>query len=191
MVAGTQIDREEYAEAGTPILCLFGGMTSLCVFLAIYLGPGNRLYEAMAREKDAPKQTHYILTPYLATLAGGLSTNILFGPVAIVGYLVTGIADAVAEPVGTRFGKHPYRTPSLTSVPSTRTLEGSAAVFIGSILALMASDLLLPEFVWPLTPLLLFPLLALVFTIIEAFSPHGWDNFTLQLLPTSLVVLIT
>jgi hypothetical protein len=43
------------------------------------------LYEAMARETDAPHRTHYIIVPYFATLIGGLASNILFGPVAVVG----------------------------------------------------------------------------------------------------------
>jgi len=38
-----------------------------------------------------------------------------------------GWGDAVGEPVGTRFGRHPYRVPSLAGVPATRTLEGSLA----------------------------------------------------------------
>ena len=49
------------------------------------------LYEAIAREKDEPRRTFFVLLPYFTTLAGGLASNILFGPFAVAGYLVTGV----------------------------------------------------------------------------------------------------
>ena len=122
---------------GTSAVCLFGGMCTLTVLAAIWQGPGNVLYEALAREKDSPHRTFFILVPYFTTLVGGLAGNMLFGSLAVAGYLVTGLGDAIGEPVGTIFGKHPYRVPSLASVPATRTLEGSAAVFLLSTVALV------------------------------------------------------
>ena len=113
---------------GLPVLCIFGVSTSLWIALALLRGKGNMLYEAFAREKDAPHRTLYIVTPYMATLLGGTLANIYFGPAALAGYLVTGVADAVAEPIGTRFGKNTYRVPSLRSVKAMRSLEGSGAV---------------------------------------------------------------
>ena len=119
--------------AGYPGTIVFGSSVSIVIFYSIWQGSGHIMFEAMAREKDAPKQAHYIVMPYLATLLGGLFNNFLFVPeVAICGYMVAGLGDAVAEPIGTRFGKHPYRVPSLLGVPSTRSLEGSTAVLIGS-----------------------------------------------------------
>ena len=35
----------------------------LAVFFAVWRGPGNMLYEAMAREKDEPHRTFFILVP--------------------------------------------------------------------------------------------------------------------------------
>ncbi len=46
---------------GTSAVCLFGGMTSLVVLFAIVRGRGHVMYEAMAREKDEPHRTHYII----------------------------------------------------------------------------------------------------------------------------------
>jgi phytol kinase len=173
---------------GTPAVCLFGGMCTIVIFLAVWRGNGNMLYEAMAREKDQPHRTFFILTPYFATLAGGLLSNILFGGFAISGYLVTGLGDAIGEPVGTMIGKHRYRVPSLSSVPSTRSWEGSAAVFIVSAFALGLAAALSPQIVAHhavgFTKILI---LAAVCATVEALSPHGWDNATMQVIPSALV----
>jgi phytol kinase len=171
---------------GTPILCLFGGMTTLVVFYAIFRGEGHLLYEAMARENDTPHRTHYIVVPYLATLIGGLTSNILFGPVAVVGYMVAGLADAIAEPVGTRFGKHRYRVPSFRRVKSTRSLEGSAAVFLACLPAITLGALLCPDLALTSRSFLTVPLLAVACTVLEGVSPHGWDNATMQVIPAFL-----
>lgn len=171
---------------GTPGVCLFGGMTSLIIGYALMRGPGHMMYEAMAREKDAPRRTYYIVAPYLATLAGGLVSNLLWPSAAVFGYLVTGLGDAVAEPVGTRFGKHIYKAPSIGGVRATRSLEGSCAVFIASALALTAwlvlNDRMAP---WG-SSLGVIGLISLVATLVEAVSPHGWDNATLQVVPAML-----
>ena len=174
---------------GTPAVCLFGGMCSLVIFFAIRKGAGNILYEAMAREKDEPHRTYYILVPYVATLIGGLAGNILFGEMAVVGYLVTGVGDAIGEPVGVRFGKHTYRVPSLASVKSVRSWEGSLAVFAMSAAAIAAAIAILPDLHFTSSSFLLIPLIGLASAGVEAVSPHGWDNATLQIIPSFLAWL--
>ena len=173
---------------GTPAVCLFGGMTSLVVAFAVLRGAGHPWYEALAREKDAPRRTYFVVVPYFATLLGGIAANVIFGRAALAGYLVTGIADAVAEPVGTRFGRHPYRVPAGFGVAATRTWAGSAAVFVASALAALLCLSLAPAL--PLTATLAARLLlfALACMAIEAVSPHGWDNAALQLAPAAMAV---
>jgi phytol kinase len=172
---------------GTPAVCLFGAMCTLAVFFAAWKGPGSLLYEAIARPQDAPHRTYYILVPYFATLAGGLAANVAFGPAALAGYLVTGLGDAIGEPVGTMFGAHRYRVRSLSSVPATRSLEGSGAVFVMSaaavVLAAAASPVMTPP--WAAVPKAI--AIAAACTVVEAVSPHGWDNLTLQIVPAALV----
>lgn len=175
---------------GLPGVCLFGGMTSLVIFYALLRGNGHLLYEGIAREKDAPYRTHYIVTPYLATLLGGIAANLLFGPAAMVGYLVTGIGDAVGEPVGTRFGRHEYAVPSLRRIKSTRSLEGSAAVLVVSYLAILLGIMLLSQAALSLPLLGKAIPVALACTLVEAVSPHGWDNATLQIVPAYLVTVM-
>jgi phytol kinase len=173
--------------SGTKAVCLFGAMTSLVVFLAVILGEGNILYEAMAREKDAPRRTWFIIVPYFATLIGGIMSNVLFGQAAVAGYLVAGLGDAVGEPVGTMFGRHTYEVPSFGGIKSRRSLEGSAAVLLVSILAVAAVIFIL----CPWKSLSVFLTAAVVIgtvsALIEAFSPHGWDNTTMQIAPSFLV----
>ncbi|MDM8551389.1 hypothetical protein QUF72_14990 [Desulfobacterales bacterium HSG2] len=128
------------------MVCLFGGMTTLVIFYAIFRGTGHILYEAMARETDEPHRTYYIVVPYFATLIGGLASNILFGQAAIVGYLVTGLGDAVGEPVGTRFGRHTYKVPSFRGVESVRSYEGSAAVLVVCTAAITVGLFCVPSY---------------------------------------------
>ena len=175
----------------TRAVCLLGGMTSLVILYAILRGEGNLLYEAMAREKDEPHRTHFIVAPYFATLVGGLAANILFGPeMAVVGYLVTGLGDAVGEPVGVRFGRHQYRVPSLSSVKAVRSWEGSAAVFLASLAAVVIGVAVSAELEFSALCLLTVPCLALASALTEAVSPHGWDNATMQVVPTFLAGIL-
>jgi phytol kinase len=176
---------------GTSAVCLFGGMCTIVVFFAIWRGSGNILYEAMAREKDEPHRTFFILTPYFTTLVGGLLSNIFFGAFAVSGYLVTGLGDAIGEPVGTMFGKHRYRVLSLSSVPATRSWEGSIAVFIVSCFALALAANLSPHIIAPSLSTTTIIGIAAVCTLTEALSPHGWDNATMQLVPSALLWMLT
>jgi phytol kinase len=171
---------------GSRAVCLFGGMCSLAVFYAVWRGSGNMLYEAMAREKDKPHRTFFILIPYFTTLAGGLAANILFGPAALAGYLVAGLGDAIGEPVGTRFGRHKYRVPSLASVPAHRSWEGSTAVFVASFAATALAAALASRIAPSAEGAARFAVIALLSAAAEAISPHGWDNATMQVLPSWL-----
>lgn len=137
----------------------------------------SRLYSTLAREGDEPHRTYYLLVPLLATALAGLTTAYLFPALYQLGYLVSGWGDASGEPIGVRFGRHRYRVPTLTLTRCTRSLEGSAAVFTLSFLAAVLAlfylgfkSVLLPAFT-----------ASLFATLAEAVSPHGWDNFTVQI----------
>jgi len=170
----------------TPGVCLFGGMTTLAIAYALLRGSGHFMYEGIARGKDAPRRTHYIVVPYFATLIGGLLSNIFFPRAAVFGYLVAGLGDAIAEPVGTRFGKHQYRVPAIRGVRAIRSLEGSSSVLIVSALALIVCLALSPQFVLSGKSLPIVLLISVISTLVEAVSPHGWDNATMQVVPALL-----
>ncbi len=118
------------------------------------------------------------MIPLVTTALGGLLSNVLFAPFAYAGYLVCGWGDAVGEPVGTRWGRHRYRVRSLSGVPATRSLEGSAAVFL--VGALAASLGLYTAGVDVETAALVGLTCGLAGALVEAVSNHGLDNLTTQ-----------
>jgi phytol kinase len=179
-----------HVAGGFFLVCVFGSAVTLIIAFALVRGDGHPMYEALARPQDRPHRTYYVIIPYVATLAGGIATNLLFGPLSFVGYLVGGIGDAVGEPVGTRWGRHRYRVPAQFKVIASRSVEGSIAVLLGSLLALVIGALLSPHLHLDRST---FPALvgvAACCALIEAISPHGWDNTTMQVLPVFLVSLL-
>ncbi len=167
-------------------VCVFGLMVSIVVGLAVLRGAGDRFYEALAREHDGPDRTYYIIVPYFATLIGGMASNVFFGPLAMMGYLVGGLGDAAGEPAGVRWGKHRYTI----AEGVTKTLEGSLAVLIASIAALVIGVAISPQLSFDLRSLILLPAIAIVCTLAEAFSPRGWDNVSMQVVPTVLAAIL-
>ena len=175
-----------HALGGFWAVCVFGLMVSLVVGLAVVRGRGNSMYEALAREQDGPNRTYYIVVSYFATLIGGMTSNLIFGPLAVFGYLVGGLGDAAGEPAGIRWGKHAY-----TFSPGvTKTFEGSLAVLTASVLALLIGVAISPELHFDLRSLFVLPVIAIVCTLVEACSPRGWDNVPMQIVPTVLAAIL-
>lgn len=167
---------------------ILGWSVTIALVYACFKGNGNILYEALAREKDAPFRTKYILYSYLATFFGGVISNVLFGKFAIFGYAITGIADAIAEPIGTKFGKHQYLVFSFDKTKiSYRSIEGSLAVFIAAFFIPM---MILNPFDATFTIKLYWLFFtAIICTLTEAFSPSGFDNMLLQIIASFLFSL--
>ena len=175
-----------HAIGGFWAVCVFGLMVSLVVGLAVVRGKGDKLYEALAREQDGPNRTYYIVVSYFATLIGGMTSNLIFGPLAVVGYLVGGLGDAAGEPAGVRWGRHTYTI----STGATKTFEGSLAVLAASIVALSIGVAISPELHFGLRSFIILPVIAIVCTLVEAFSPRGWDNVPMQVVPTVLAAIL-
>lgn len=167
-------------------VCVFGLMVSLVVALAVFRGRGDRFYEALAREQDGPDRTYYVVIPYFATLIGGMTSSIFFGPLAMVGYLVGGLGDAAGEPAGVRWGRHRYAS----SRGVTKTFEGSLAVLAACLVALLIGVAISPQLHFGLRSLIALPVIAIVCTLVEAFSPRGWDNVPMQVVPTVLAAVL-
>jgi phytol kinase len=165
---------------GLPAVMLFGVLVSLVVLYGVWRGEGFAFYEALARPTDAPRRTLFVIVPLVTTALGGVLANLFFGPTfAPVGYMVGGWGDAVGEPVGTRFGRHRYKVPSLAGVPATRSLEGSAAVLVMGVLAAMLALVL--GGVPAEQAVKVGALCGVAGAAVEAFSSHGLDNLTVQL----------
>ena len=120
---------------GSPGTVAYGSAVALLVLGAVLRGEGNPLFEAVARPSDRPRRGLFVVVPLVSTAVGGVAANLLTGDFALVGYLVAGWGDAVAEPVGVRWGRHPYRVPSLAGVTAHRSVEGSAAVLVAGTAA--------------------------------------------------------
>jgi phytol kinase len=174
---------------GMPAVNVLGIGMGVFVLLAVRAGDGNFFFEAMAREKDFPRKGYFIIVPYLSTALGGLCANFLFGSSAVMGYIICGAADAVAEPVGVRFGKHVYRVPSLRRVKvSERSIEGSLSILVVSLVF----SFFFFSFFYGMAnqhALAASALLSLVVVFVEAFSFHGADNFTIQVTAAGMTEL--
>ena len=169
---------------GLPGVVTFGSVTTLLVLLAIAKGDGFPFYEAMARPSDAPHRRLFILVPLATTALGGVISNLLFSPFAPLGYMVIGWGDAVGEPVGTRWGKHRYRVPSLAGVVATRSLEGSGAVLLAGT---VAATLTLVGMGYGATLAIgVGAACGAAGATVEAFSNHGLDNLTVQVATSAL-----
>ena len=168
-----------HALGGLPATNAFGAAVAAVVILAVARGDGHPLYEALARDTDRPRRTLFIVVPLVTTAVGGLISALLAGPFAAVGYLVAGWGDAVGEPVGARWGRHPYRVPSLAGIPARRTWEGTAAVFaVGTVAALTG---LLGLGVPPAQAIPAALAVSAASAAAEAVSHHGTDNLTVQI----------
>tara|TARA_B100000676_G_scaffold285685_1_gene314500 strand:+ start:160 stop:711 length:552 start_codon:yes stop_codon:yes gene_type:complete len=106
------------------------------------------------------------------------SANTFWPETAVFGYLVSGLGDAIAEPIGLRFGRHRYRVLPFTGIRVKRSYEGSASVFAVSLISLGLLGFADPTAY--LTPIDLLTLAALS-SAVEALSPHSWDNATMLL----------
>lgn len=163
---------------GLQATVLFGSIVFVLVIYAVWRSERNGLYKALARESDKPYATRFILIPLFATAIGGVLSNVFFPAFAFVGYLVGGWGDAIGEPVGSRWGKHKYQVPTLFGVKTTRSIEGSAAVFLLSTLICFGVFSFLS---YPSTTAFVYALIvAFCATVTEAFSSHGLDNLTIQ-----------
>jgi phytol kinase len=162
-----------------PGTVVFGTVIAGLVLMAVGRGEGDGLYEALARDSDRPHRSLFILVPLATTAVGGLASALLTGPYAAVGYLAAGWGDAVGEPVGARWGRHPYRVPSLAGVPATRTLEGSLAVFLTASAGATVALGSLGHVPWWAGVAC-----GVVAATTEAVSAHGLDNLTVQIIPS-------
>lgn len=169
-------------------LVVFGSVVALGVFYCTWRGPGNGIFEAIARPTDIPRQRLHVIAPLCCTAIGGVLAQLVAGRLAIVAYLIGGWGDAVGEPVGIRWGRHRYVVPSLGGIPSTRSIEGSLAVFVASSIAAAIGLTLVGQAGSTLVGLAV--LLGFVTTIVEAVSPHGLDNLTILIASAAVTKLI-
>jgi phytol kinase len=168
---------------------VYGSVVVLMVLAAVLRGDGFAFYEALARPSDAPHRSLFIVAPLLTTAAGGVLANLLFPAWAFVGYAAVAWGDAIGEPVGTRWGRHRYRVPSLAGVVAWRSVEGSMAVLAASAAAAALALTLTGAPAGQALRVGLFVGIATV--LVEAVSHHGLDNLTIQVAAAAVAALLS
>lgn len=138
----------------------------------------KRMFLAFDRPEDRPHTLLWLSTqtaigwmiiiPMIVLFSKKGYASLIFIPI-----LINGIGDGLAEPVGIRLGKLKYQTYALfTKKKYVRTIEGSACVFITSVLVILMtkSSFLGMELTYALIAM------PIVMTLAEAFAPHTWDT---------------
>ncbi len=148
------------------------------------------------RLEDRPYTLRYDMMEDLLRFLVYFPFIVLFGKASIIimiPNLINEFGDGLAEPVGIRFGKHKYRAKALWhngkfwNGDFQRSLEGSAMVFLVSIIVLIAYHALFTTN--QLIILLLF--LPILMTLAEAYSPHTNDGPLLALVGCSFLWMVT
>ncbi len=165
-------------------LFVLGAAVSVLKF-ALFLKPVRErisiiktMFQSFDRPEDRPFTLLWLSTQVTVGYFILFPMGILFAlndllPLLLIPILITGIGDGLAEPVGIRFGKHKYRASALFSHKKyVRTLEGSACVFLTSLLVVAAHY----TFFTPLQFGVAMAAVPVLMTLAEAFSPHTWDT---------------
>ena len=168
--------------------------------LIIYIDPVRsripfiaRMFLSFDRPEDRPYTLKWLSTqiaagyiiiiPMIILFSKAGLNNLIFIPV-----FINGIGDGLAEPIGIRFGRLKYKTYALFSKRKyIRTIEGSACVFITSIIVILFfhASFSYPEFICALI------IIPIVMTLAEAFAPHTWDTPFLFLTGYLTIYVIT
>ena len=138
-------------------------------------------FNSMDRPEDRPHTLKWII---LGNLLPGLLLSVyfqnLFENVLHEPYLVmiiviaVSIGDGLAEPVGKYLGKHKYTVPAWNFKRRyTRSIEGSACVFITTLIAILAFH---GEFHTARQMVAALIVLPPLMTFAEAFAPHSMDT---------------
>lgn len=138
------------------------------------------VFASLDRPEDRPF-TLLWLTTSTWTMMAIVVLWLWFAPLHVpyvgIALIIAGVGDALAEPVGLRFGKRKYTVPSLAHGRSyTRSLEGSAAVWVVGVIAVLIAATITPSAFPPymfLIALIVFPLGG---ALAEGLAPHTWDQ---------------
>jgi dolichol kinase len=162
---------------------VYGTVLAGSVFVAWRKGPGNPLFDGLARREPGEKEPgRTVLRPLLSTALGGLLGVLMVGDLAIVGYLVCGWGDAAGEAVGHRWGVRRFCPPLARTRPYTKSVEGSIAVLLAGSMGGSTAAVLLGL---PLSQALAVGLGAgAVGAIAEGSVGPDTDNLWAQLLPS-------
>lgn len=132
-------------------------------------------FAANTRPSDAPHEAAFFWSSWLVSMVAILIADLLFLDMRVTrtAALVVGLADGLAEPVGVRWGRHRYSVQWPGMRAAVRSVEGSLCVLVTSFLVVLGCY-------WETEGVVAGTvLIAVLLTVVEAASPHGWDNFTI------------
>ncbi|HEY9781072.1 MAG TPA: diacylglycerol/polyprenol kinase family protein [Leptolyngbyaceae cyanobacterium] len=181
------------------VLVLFdhweSGIVPFATFIFLnYLFYRYRIVGAMDTEDSSPGTVYFAVS---VTLLFGLLWRpdgpVDRAPIAVAGVMAMTWGDALAALIGKRIGRHRYRVGQ-----SERSIEGSAAMFFASAVAIFLVLLLLPgsslcpysEPIGAEWALLAAIVSAASATLAEAVSPHGTDNLFVPLVAAGVVEVV-
>ncbi len=151
------------------------------------------LFLCFDRPEDRPHTVKLAFTQLLAmnTVIIGLAYLYRFSGLSLdllaVPLMITAFGDGLAEPVGVKYGKNKYEVTALfTNRVYSRSYEGSAMVLLATVFTLIGLRAL---FTAPQLLLLLI-YMPLKMTIVEAYSPHTFDNPFLYFVGGMIVYLV-
>ena len=142
-----------------------------------YISYKKQVFKAMERDGSKNDLGTVYFAISLFILAIITFKNVEFSYIGALGILIMGYGDGFAAIIGGKYGKNKFKI-----LGNEKSVEGSLAMFLFSFIV----SLVILSIFNPMNAILLSLILALVSTILEAFSPYGFDNLTVPL-GTSLV----
>ncbi len=142
--------------------------------------PFSWAFAGNTRPDDAPNEAFYFWSSWLLSISSLLMIEVIFREITITraAAIVVGIGDGIAEPIGSRFGRHIYKIPAIrTGKPRTRSLEGSAAVAAGAFFSIIVIMIYTTDH-GLYRSLAAAGSIGMGAAIVEAVTPHGFDNLT-------------
>lgn len=181
------------------VLALFDrwqvGIIPFASFILLnYLFYRLRLFRSMEATNNTPGTVYFAIAITLLFLAFWRPEGpIDRAPVAVAGAMALTWGDALAALVGRAAGRHRYQVGR-----SQRSWEGSAVMFVTSLLVIGAALAFVPESpLSPAAPPIAFEQIVLATllgagaaTLAEATSPHGTDNLSVPLLAACVIWLV-
>jgi len=175
---------QTYVFNGSYGLFVLGAVLAVAKFI-FYIEPIREkipfikmMFSSFDRPEDRPYTLLWLSTQTAAGYLVLLPMGILFAhydllSLMLIPIFIYGIGDGLAEPVGVKFGRHKYRVPALfTNKKFYRSLEGSACVFITSVIVIGAHY----SYFTPIQFTVALGIVPLAMTLAEAVSPHTWDS---------------
>lgn len=170
------------------------GIIPFATFIVLnYIIYKFKILEGVDEEDSSPGTVYFAFSITVLLLlfwrTGGVSDRVFIAAAAVMAMTW---GDGLASLIGKTWGRHSY-----TFFEHTRTIEGSAAMFLASFTGVYLTLTLLPGSVLspnslPMDPSYILPAAiasALVGTAAEAVSPAGTDNVSVPLLTAAVLWL--